>query len=274
MATTQTTSSWEKIRQGVKEAETLIGQKQYNLSMVKSRQTLEFMVRCLAERACLVEGDLSVMIDELFQGKWISKATCEHYHKIRMLGNKAVHDGNDSAYDANQAYHLLSQEVYTFANDYNTTRKRRPSGSGSSSSSSSRSRKRSPAKKQGFSLTPNDLLRILIVILCVVFVVAIFKFIKPGKKEPDETVPPTTVETTLPDETSAPETMAETTPAPVYKTSTVLNVRSEPSTSASKLGQLAADTVVDYVGPHDDEWAIINFEGQEAYVASQYLIHD
>lgn len=272
MATTQMTSSWEKIRQGVKEAETLMGQKQYNLSMVKSRQTLEFMVRCLAERACVVEGDLSVTIDELYQGKWISKTTCEHYHKIRMLGNKAVHDGNDSAYDANQAYHLLSQEVYTFANDYNTPRKRKSSAS---TSSSSRSRRKSPAKKQGFTLTPNDMLRILIGLLCLVFLFAVIRFIKPGKDKPDETTPVTTTEMSVPENTtSAPETMAPTTPAAVYKTSTVLNVRSEPSTSASKLGQLPADTVVEYVRAHDDEWAVITYNGQDGYVASQYLVHD
>lgn len=272
MATTQTTSSWEKIRQGVKEAETLIGQKQYNLSMVKSRQTLEYMVRCLAERACLVEGDLSVMIDELYQGNWISKTTCEHYHKIRMLGNKAVHDGNDSAYDANQSYHLLSQEVYTFANDYNSTR-RRGRGSSPSSSRSNRSRKKTPGNR-GFALTPNDLLRILIVILCVIFIFAIFKFIKPGKDKPDETTTPAITSEQLPESSSAPETMADTTPAPVYKTSSVLNVRSEPSTTASILGKLPADTVVEYVDEHDDEWAIISYNGTNAYVASQYLIHD
>lgn len=270
MGTTETTSSWEKIRQGVKDAEKLIGQKQYNLSMVRSRQTLEYMVQCLAEKACLVAGDLSVTIDELYQGQWISKTTCEHYHKIRMLGNKAVHEGGENAYDANQAYHLLSQEVYTFANDY-TGKKSRPSGS-RPSSSSTRSRKKSP--KGGVSIGPNELLRILIAILCVIFVIAIFNLLKPEKKVEVETTAPTTTEEVLPETTAAPETMADTAPAPVYKTTTVLNVRSEPSTTASKLGQLSADTIVDYVGPQDDEWAIITFNGTQAYVSSQYLVHD
>ena len=62
MAAPDTSSSWEKIRQGVKEAETLIGQKKYNLSMVKSRQTLEYMVRCLCEKAAIVDSDLSAAI--------------------------------------------------------------------------------------------------------------------------------------------------------------------------------------------------------------------
>ena len=33
--------TWQKIQQGVKETERLLGQKQYNLTMVKARQTLE-----------------------------------------------------------------------------------------------------------------------------------------------------------------------------------------------------------------------------------------
>lgn len=272
MGTTEATSSWEKIRQGVKDAERLIGQKQYNLSMVKSRQTLEFMVRCLAEKACIVESDLNITIDELYQGRWISKATCEHYHKIRILGNKAVHDGDDNAYDANQAYHLLSQEVYTFANDYNS-KKRKSSGSSSSSSSpTSRSRKKEP--QSGFHITPTDLLRILIAILCVIFIFAVVRFISPKKDKPVETTPESITETMVPETTALPETMPDTTPAPVYKTSDVLNVRSEPSTDANRLGQIAADTVVEYVGAHDEEWAIIIYEGEEAYVASRYLVHD
>ena len=28
-----------------------------------------------------------------------------------MIGNKAIHEGDNSAYNANQAHHLLSQEV-------------------------------------------------------------------------------------------------------------------------------------------------------------------
>ena len=42
MTANEAISSWEKIQQGVKEAETLIGKREYNLSMVKARQTLEW----------------------------------------------------------------------------------------------------------------------------------------------------------------------------------------------------------------------------------------
>ncbi|MEG0564960.1 MAG: SH3 domain-containing protein, partial [Hungatella sp.] len=61
---------------------------------------------------------------------------------------------------------------------------------------------------------------------------------------------------------------------PVYKTNDSLNVRSEPSKTGQKLGVLVAGTVVDYVKAYDDVWAVINYNGTEGYVASQYLIHD
>ena len=117
-------SSWDKIQQGVKDTERLIVQREYNASMIKARQTLEFMVKNLADQAGIMdESDLKGMIDMLYENRWISKATCEHYHKIRMIGNKAAHEGDTNAYSANQAYHMLSQEVYTFADDYRNVKK-------------------------------------------------------------------------------------------------------------------------------------------------------
>ena len=51
MGTTANTgqSTWEQIHGGVRETERLIGQKNYNLAMVKARQTLEYMVKCLCQ---------------------------------------------------------------------------------------------------------------------------------------------------------------------------------------------------------------------------------
>lgn len=112
MGTTANTgqSTWEQIHGGVRETERLIGQKNYNLAMVKARQTLEYMVKCLCERYGILETGLLEMIDALYSAGKISKTTCEHYHKIRTIGNKAIHEGDNSAYNANQAHHLLSQE--------------------------------------------------------------------------------------------------------------------------------------------------------------------
>ena len=122
-------SSWDKIQQGSKGYRAADrSEREYNASMIKARQTLEFMVKNLADQAGIMdESDLKGMIDMLYENRWISKATCEHYHKIRMIGNKAAHEGDANAYSANQAYHMLSQEVYTFADDYrNVKREAKP----------------------------------------------------------------------------------------------------------------------------------------------------
>ena len=100
MSNFERTTSWQQIQQGVKEAERLIVSKDYNLVMVKARQILECMVRCLAEKACLVDGDLADTIDQLYEGHWIDKTTKDDYHTIRILGNKAVHENDNTAYNA------------------------------------------------------------------------------------------------------------------------------------------------------------------------------
>ncbi|MDO5416848.1 MAG: DUF4145 domain-containing protein [Lachnospiraceae bacterium] len=282
------TSTWEKIQQGVKETERLIGQKEYNLAMVKSRQTLEYMVKSLGERACIVDGDMSEIIDQLYEGQWITKSTKEHYHKLRMIGNKAVHEGNSSASDASQAYHILSQEVYAFANEY-SPRRRRSSGSakpasgsrasGGSGASSARrtgaapSRRRSKKKQSPLE----DILRILIPIVCVILLIFIIRALLPDKEKKDnkETSAPTEAVTMAPsqpeEETQGGDIMPTDAPATVYRTTSTLNVRMEPSTEARILVQLAPDTEVNVVGTYDDKWTIINYDGQDAYVATAYL---
>ncbi len=290
-------NNWERIRQGLKDAQILNSQRRYNLSMIKCRQTLEFMVQDLCDKAAITttnsNQDLSSLIDELYSNRWISKTTCEHYHKIRMLGNKAAHEGNENAYDANQACQLLSHEVVTFSKDYmNASQQRpqqrnsqqRPSGGGQPrprSNESSRSRKRS---QDGFPLSSTDLMRIAIIIVAVIVVIALVRLLHSDEPSADETTPTASTESVAADETTAaeeeipttaaPETMAETTPAPVYKTTDYLNVRAEPSTSSRRLGVLDTDTVVDYVGDYDETWAIINYEGTQAYVSKQYLTQD
>lgn len=302
-------SSWDKIQQGVKDTERLIVQREYNASMIKARQTLEFMVKNLADQAGIMdESDLKGMIDVLYENRWISKTTCEHYHKIRMIGNKAAHEGDANAYSANQAYHMLSQEVYTFADDYRNAKKgRKPltrpavAGSGQnrtagtrgsgagvsqgnrtgsgygtnragggyggnrSSSAAARSRKRSGSQSSSFSLY--TLLKLLVPVLCIVLLILVVKLAKPGSGT-KETEGPTAVETMESTEAASQETEST---GPVYRTTDVLNVRPEPSTSSERIGQLNAGVTVEYVRAHDADWAVILYNGQEAYVASQYL---
>ena len=200
------TTSWQQIQQGVKEAERLIARKEYNLVMVRARQVLEYMVRCMAERACVVEGDLSDTIDQLYEGQWINKATKDNYHTIRILGNKAVHEGDDTAYDANQAFQLLTQEVYVFANEFaggaggraarpspaarNTSGRPAPrQGSGGGRSASGRNGQRVPARntrsgpsrqggprKKRRRVSPAAyILRLLIPVLLVILLIVVIR---------------------------------------------------------------------------------------------------
>lgn len=383
-----TNTSWERIQQGVSDTERLIGQKEYNASMIKARQTLEFMVKLLSERAGLDDGcDLKTQIDLLYQNRWISKSACEHYHKIRIIGNAAVHDGDSNAYSANQAYHMLSQEVYAFTDSKNagrtTGRSFQPSkaapasgryssgssqnnsaaryGSGQSSStgrygsspsqspsagrynsgssqspsagrygsgssqnspasrygsasaqggaqilsgasstqagrsassrspqparssqgnrssqnnrrSSSPSRRRTPQKRQ--TITLYDLLKLLVPVLCIILLFFVIRLFKPGEDTKDTTAattPSAEYMTEPPSADAVPDTTAADNAAPIYKTTDTLNVRSQPNTDGERIGQLAAGTTVEYIRAHDAEWAVILYNGQEAYVASQYL---
>ena len=50
-----------------------------------------------------------------------------------------------------------------------------------------------------------------------------------------------------------------------------LNVRKEPSTDADRIGKLDPGASVEYLRDHDDTWAVIKYNGQEAYVAKEFL---
>jgi uncharacterized protein YgiM (DUF1202 family) len=260
-------NSWTLIQQGVSETERLIGQKQFNLAMVKARQTLEYMVKNLAKRNGVREGDLMDMIDELYRNGVITKTTCEHYHKIRMLGNKALHDEDNNAYNASNAYHLLSQEVYIFANDYSSNRRR------AAAEGRPRAKSRSGQESPAFFL-----LKILVPVLVIILVIAIVRMVHPGKKSassPVQTAKTTTVATstvvtaasTLTPQTTVPPTTA----APVYKATASLNVRSAPGSEGKVLTTVPAGTVLNYIGSYNNDWAIINYNGGQAYVSTKYI---
>lgn len=270
MASTNVNNSWDKIQQGVKDTERLIGQKDYNAAMVQSRQTLEFMVKLLANRIGLNENqDLMQLVDGLYQRRAISKSTCEHYHKIRMIGNKAAHEGDTSAYNANQTYHILAQEVYSFANDYRNAQRGGRRSSAGRSQTANRSRKQPAAK--GPSLPIYNLLKLLIPIFCVILLILVIRLVKPAKNP--ETQPETTpvANQITPETATIPSVEPETPAATTYKTTTTLNVRSQPSTDSEIRGQLQEGSQVDYVEAYNDEWAVINYNGQQYYVSSKYL---
>lgn len=291
MAGSNTNNSWDRIQAGVRNTERLIRQKDYNSAMVKARQTVEFMVRALiGQTGSMDDDDLKDMIDALYQNRQITKASCDRYHKIRMMGNKAAHEGDNSASNANLAFHLLSQEIAVFSNDY--LNRRRGSSRNSSrpvssrqpasrqpASRSSRNGRRRYQKRRRRRFSPYDLMKLLIPVVCIALVVFVIRLIKPKTDEAEsssaavvstEATIGVTVSPTEPP--TEPVTDPSTEPSqPVYRTTDTLNVRSAPSTESNRLGKLNAGVTVEYVRSENDEWAVILYDGQEAYVASQYL---
>lgn len=254
---------WEKIQKNVQETERLMGQKKYNLSMIKARQTMEYMVKLQCDKAGIVESSTETMIRELYNAKCITKSTAEHYLQILSIGNKASKEGDNSAYNANQAYHVLSQEIYSFADVDKAPRAKRQT-----SSESTRSRKR----RSSGGLNGSDLLKLLVPIILIIVLIVLIRVLTPKKETTTETSPvaPTTTVAEKQTETAAP---VETEPEAViiFKTTTTLNVRSGPSTESDRIGKLDPDKQVEYLRDYDDFWAVILYNDQEAYVAKQYL---
>lgn len=271
---------WEKIQKSVQETERLMGQKKYNLSMIKARQTMEFMVKLQCDKAGIVESSMEQMIRDLYEAKAISKSTAEHYLQILTLGNKASKEGDNSAYNANQAYHVLSQEIYSFK-DMDRPAKARKAPAPRPTSSQSPSRKRSSASSSRSSrnsrssgLNTNDLIKLFIPIVLVIVLIFLIKVLTPEKNPTSETTPAETTTISAESSTSSefePLAPTETAASVLYKTTTTLNVRSGPSTDSERIGKLDPDQSVTYVRDHDDFWAVILYNNQEAYVAKEYL---
>ena len=98
-----------------------------------------------------------------------------------------------------------------------------------------------------------------------------------GGKDKDKTTTAPTVTTAAtepaPTPPPEPETEPETEPpAVVYRIKgNSVNVRKEPSTDSRILVQLSNGYEVDYVKRYSNDWDVINYEGQEAYVSSRFL---
>ena len=86
---------------------------------------MEYMVKLHCDKAGIVESTPDTMIRELYSGKWISKSTAEHYLQILSIGEQAAKEGDNGAFNANQAYHILSQEVYVFSDSDKPERPRK-----------------------------------------------------------------------------------------------------------------------------------------------------
>ena len=119
--------------------------------------------------------------------------------------------------------------------------------------------------------------RLVALVLPIVLIILLATLIKScisnmSASVPEETTIPTTeyvpiVETT---ETEPPTT---TTIAGYYRVTTdLLNVRAEANTSSAIRGRVNTGDTVYVEGFYDDQWAIIRYEGRNAYVSRQYLV--
>ncbi len=134
-----------------------------------------------------------------------------------------------------------------------------------------RSRTKSKGKR-----TKNNLIRLALTFAPFIFILVVVGLVLIGvnsfknRRQAPATTAATTesvseTESTLVEETTSTPTITR------YVTTSALNVRSAPSTDGEKLTTLAAGTTVDFVGDYDNVWAIINYNGTQAYVSKQYL---
>ena len=201
---------------------------------------------------------MDAMIRELYNSGWISKSTAEHYLQIYEIGTKAAKNGDNGAYNANQAYHVLSQEIYSFADNGKPSRGRHPAGARPQQSRS----RNSASERTGSGLQPTDILKFVVPIVLVIILIVLIRVLTPKKPATEETSAPVIT-------TEAAE--LENTVSGSYKTTTTLNVRKEPSTDADRIGKLDPGASVEYLRDYDDTWAVIKYNGQEAYVAKEFL---
>lgn len=99
---------------GLAESAGLISRREYNLSIVRSRQTAELLIKSYAAEKGIAYTTLADTIESLYAQGIISRNSRDAFHNIRIYGNKAVHDGDNDPENAQKAYYLLKSEVSTF----------------------------------------------------------------------------------------------------------------------------------------------------------------
>ncbi|MDO5140721.1 MAG: DUF4145 domain-containing protein, partial [Eubacteriales bacterium] len=92
----------------------LISRREYNLSLVKSRQTAELIVKTYAAEKGIEYSGLADTIENLYRAGIINISSRNALHNIRIFGNKAVHEADNDPEDAQKAYYLLKTEIQTF----------------------------------------------------------------------------------------------------------------------------------------------------------------
>lgn len=289
MANSTNNTAWQQIQNGVYDTQKLLAAQEYNLSMIKAKQTLEIIIKQLSGRDDDDEQSITDIIDSLYTSNVISYDSFEHYHKIRSIGNKAILENNNEEFNATFACQLLSEEVQTFINEYsprktrvspvvtpirNDSSQKRASSTGTEGSQRRRVVKKSSKNKKKPTVNTADLTKVIIGFVILIVLILLFRSLVPSKKKTNTTNTTTTTAVSS-DSTDTSETSVETAPETAasvkYVTTAKLHVRSSPSLDGDILATLNVGVSVDYAGEHDSTWSIINYNGGQAYVATAYI---
>jgi len=92
----------------------LTSRREYNMALIRARQSAEQLVREYAKENGFSYETLADTIEELYSNGVINRNSRDSFHNIRILGNKAVHEGDNEAEDARNSYYMLKDEIQTF----------------------------------------------------------------------------------------------------------------------------------------------------------------
>ena len=151
---------------------------------------------------------------------------------------------------------------------------------GRNAGSTGTGKRRGSERQDVYEIDIYNILKIAVPILCLILLFFLIRaFVSGGSKKNTQTTAPAAQQSSSEADSSAAETQAPETTAPVttespkrYFAAEGLRVRTKPSTEGSEiLTRLEGGTEVHYKGDYDNDWAIIDYNGQDAYVAKRYL---
>ena len=118
-----------------------------------------------------------------------------------------------------------------------------------------------------------SIIKIALAVLCILLVILIVRaFAFPKKKAVQTTAAVTTVAETAESTEAESSSIEETTEAAkAYFVTTGVRVRTKPSTDAEVLTVLDSGTEIKYKSDYNDQWVVIDYNGQDAYVSKQYV---
>ena len=234
--------------------------------MIKAKQTVEYMVKLQCEQAGIMEGSMDSMIHELYNNGWISKSTAEHYLQIYDIGTKA----------AKTAITVPTMQTRPTTCCPRRSTPLQTTGKPPTEDARPVAVPSSPETAAPVPGSPEAacsrliFLKFVVPIVLVIILIVLIRVLTPKKPATEETS--RTSDHNGNSRDHSPETEPESTASgSSYKTTTTLNVRKEPSTDADRIGKLDPGASVEYLRDHDDTWAVIKYNGQEAYVAKEFL---